>query len=357
MPIRRHRAGWQVRIQVGGRRIERTVGGTKAHAKAFEARLRREVVEGRVGLSTEHTIEEALARWLKGEARALKSYESLLDKVAQIRPFVVGKSLNEIADAAQAVREDGLGRGLRPATINRRLAILRRVARLAANEWAWTDRNLGARVKLLPGERARTVSLSAEQVSELLRACPDAQTRAAVLLASLTGLREGELLRLGPQHYRSGKIVLDADTKTGRPRVIPLRRELESIARNLPIGLSYPQLRKRFESARQVAAMPWLQFRDLRRTFGSWVVQQTGSLKAAQDLLGHTTPTITAKHYAHLLDTHLSAAIAALPTLKTEKKWVQNGSTYSKSGLSKARKLTNPLIISARSRNRTGTTG
>jgi integrase len=120
---------------------------------------------------------------------------------------VVGKSLNEIADAAQAVREDGLGRGLRPATIKRRLAILRRVARLAANEWAWTDRNLGARVKLLPGERARTVSLSAEQVSKLLRACPDAQTRAAVLLASLTGLREGELLRLRPKHYRKRPVV------------------------------------------------------------------------------------------------------------------------------------------------------
>lgn len=338
MPIRKHRAGWQIRIQFGGRRVERTIGGTKADAKAYEARLRREFVENRVGPARSYTIEEALARWLKGEAMALKSYESLLDKVAQIRPFVARKPLDDVADAAQAIREDGLARGLRPATINRRLAILRRVARLAANEWAWTDRNLGARVKMLPGERARTVMLSAEQVSALLRACPDAQTRSAVLLASLTGLREGELLRLGPQHYRAGKIVLDADTKTGRPRVIPLRPEADAIARRLPIGLSYPQLRKRFDIARQGACMPWLQFRDLRRTFGSWVVQSTGSLKAAQDLLGHTTPTITAKHYAHLLDAHLSAAIDALPAIKVEKKWVQNGSTYSRRGFTRQQK-------------------
>lgn len=186
MPIRKHRAGWQIRIQFGGRRVERTIGGTKADAKAFEARLRREFVETRVGPARSRTIEEALARWLKGEAMAMKSYESLLDKVAQIRRFVAGKPLDDIADAAQAIREDGLARGLRPATINRRLAILRRVARLAANEWAWTDRNLGARVKMLPGERARRVMLSAGQVSALLRACPDAQTRSAVLLASLT---------------------------------------------------------------------------------------------------------------------------------------------------------------------------
>lgn len=43
----------------------------------------------------------------------MKSYESLLDKVAQIRRFVAGKPLDDIADAAQAIREDGLARGLR----------------------------------------------------------------------------------------------------------------------------------------------------------------------------------------------------------------------------------------------------
>ena len=61
--------------------------------------------------------------------------------------------------------------------------------------------------------------------------------------------------------------------------------------------------------------MPWLQFRDLRRTCGSWIVQRTRSLKAAQDFLGHTTIAITAKHYAHLLDEHLEEAANAMPRL------------------------------------------
>jgi integrase len=61
--------------------------------------------------------------------------------------------------------------------------------------------------------------------------------------------------------------------------------------------------------------MKWLQFRDLRRTCGSWIVQRTRSLKAAQDLLGHTSIAITAKHYAHLLDEHLVDAVRTLPRL------------------------------------------
>jgi len=56
----------------------------------------------------------------------------------------------------------------------------------------------------------------------------------------------------------------------------------------------------------------------------SWIVQETRSLKAAQDLLGHTTPQITAKHYAHFLDDHLEAAIAELPAIGVGQKWVKH---------------------------------
>jgi integrase len=44
-------------------------------------------------------------------------------------------------------------------------------------------------------------------------------------------------------------------------------------------------------------------------------VQRTGSLKAAQQLLGHTTIAVTARHYSHLLDEHLREAVDTLPDL------------------------------------------
>jgi integrase len=66
---------------------------------------------------------------------------------------------------------------------------------------------------------------------------------------------------------------------------------------------------ERFREARAKAGMPWLQFRDLRRTYGSWMAQRTGNLKAVQQALGHTTSQITSKHYAHLMQDDVRKAV------------------------------------------------
>lgn len=178
------------------------------------------------------------------------------------------------------------------------------------------DRPLGKKIKALPGETARFVQIDEAQARALITACPS-RTRDAVILAALTGLREGELLRFDPEmHLKESRIVLDAKNKTRRPRVVPLTKEALKLAKRWqPGGITYARLRSDFEKARAEAGMPWLQFRDLRRTFGSWIVQRTGSLKAAQDLLGHTSSAITSKHYAHLPDDHLAAAVDVLPKI------------------------------------------
>ena len=106
-------------------------------------------------------------------------------------------------------------------------------------------------------------------------------------------------------------------TKTGRTRLIPLPAGLTKDS--FPFGLTKSELRKGFERARAAAGMTWLQMRDLRRTFGSWIVQRTGSLKAAQELLGHSTVAITSRHYAHLLPGHLQEAVDTLPKLRAGK--------------------------------------
>ena len=58
----------------------------------------------------------------------------------------------------------------------------------------------------------------------------------------------------------------------------------------------------------------------LMDTSEEWIVQRTGNLKAAQELLGHTTSTITSRHYAHLMTDHLRDAVASLNSTKKAKK-------------------------------------
>lgn len=310
MPIRRHGNGWEVRIQHAGRRISRTVA-THRDAQTLEAQLRQRVNDHRAGRLPGYSLDEALTRWLSAEAKALKSYGSLLRKTRTILPFIQGRRLDELADVADAIIRDGIKRQSSPATVNRKLAILRRVGRLAFRQWGWLETDYAARIKLLPGEAPRLVQATPEHAKALMLAASP-RTAAAVLWASLTGLRQGELRRVKPEDFRDGALIVEA-TKGGRTRLIPLSQELNPA--KFPFGLTEREVATDFRAARARAGLPWLQFRDLRRTFGSWIVQATGSLKAAQDLLGHTTPTITSRHYAHLLNQHLQAAVLTLPKL------------------------------------------
>lgn len=305
MPIRRHGKGFEVRIRSVKPEISRSFRRYRDAAE-FERRTLQRLQDRRVGRTPTYTIEEAIDRWLGNEAKPLRSFDNLQNKVRAIYPYIKGKSLDEIPAVAGAIAQNGLKTGLRPATINRRLAILRRVARLAHRRWEWLDRDLGGRIAFVPGEEPRYVQATAEQAETLLKAA-QGNTRKAILWAIGTGLRQGELKAVEPHHFRNGSLVV-TKTKTGKPRSVPLAPFLRP--EDFPYGLTATDVEKRYREARSKAGMPWLQFRDLRRTFGSWVVQKTKSLKAAQDLLGHTTMQITAKHYAHLLDGHLKDAIA-----------------------------------------------
>jgi integrase len=298
MPIRKHGRGWEVRIRSVKPEISRSFRNYR-DATEFERRALQKLEDRRVGRAETFSLEEALDRWLGNEAKALESFGNLQNKVKAIHPYIAGLGLAEVATAAQKVTEAGLADGLKPATINRRLAILRRIARLAYRKWDWIDRDLGSKVVLLPGEEPRYTQASTEQAEALLAAATG-NTRKAVLWAIGTGLRQGELKRVQPHHFRNGSLAVEKKTKTGRPRVVPLAPFLKPD--EFPYGLTATDVEKRFREARTRAGMPWLQFRDLRRTFGSWVVQKTKNLKAVQDLLGHTTSQITSKHYAHLLE-------------------------------------------------------
>lgn len=308
MPIRPHGRGWEVRVQHAGSRTSRTFTVYR-DAQEYERRLKQQVADHRVGRQTKHTLEEAVERWLYGEAKALRSHRNLENKVRALLPYIQGKSLEQVSHAADDLI--AAGAGLKPATVNRRLAILRRVARLAYRKWQWLDHDEAGRIQLLPGEEARDVQATEKQVQALLVAAKP-QTRKAIVWASLTGLRQGELRRVEPHHFSAGKLTVSR-TKTMKPRLVPLAPGLR--AQDFPYGLTDRDVTTAFREARERAGMPWLQFRDLRRTCGSWIVQRTRSLKAAQDLLGHTSIAITAKHYAHLLDEHLQEAVRTLPRL------------------------------------------
>ncbi|MEW5882128.1 MAG: hypothetical protein AB1761_17005 [Pseudomonadota bacterium] len=67
-----------------------------------------------------------------------------------------------------------------------------------------------------------------------------------------------------------GAVIVDARSKTGHARTVPLPPEAARIARRrLPFSIGIALLTKRFNAARTAAGMPMVRFHDLRHAFGT----------------------------------------------------------------------------------------
>lgn len=284
---------------VGGR----VAGGsarTREAALAAEAAARRALIGGHGGTPEPHRLDQAVVRYLDSpEFLGLRSSANLADKIATWAPYIAGLPIERAADVAEAAVRDWMAKGLAIATINRRLAALRRILALAYRRWRWTDQDIAARIALLPGEAQRQVWLTRAEAARLRRACPRGRIRAAVTLLLATGLRVGELLALRAEQIRDGAIHLDARTKTGRPRAVPILPPGGRYARHVPLRLSYDGLRTAFDRAKRAAGLPHVRLHDLRHTLGSLLAESGASLRDIQVWLGHTSP-VTSTRYTHV---------------------------------------------------------
>lgn len=273
---------------------------TREEALILEAQARQNLSAGITGIPVKHTIADAIVRYLDSpEYLSLKSRRNLADKLAQWEPYLRGRTLEQSRDVADEATAAWRKAGLAVATINRRLAALRRVLALCHRRWDWTAHDLAAKIALLPGEAHRQVWLTRAQSMRLRRACPPGKIRAAITLLLTTGLRVGELLALRAEQISDGAIYLDARTKTGRPRAVPILPPGERYIRHVPLGITYDGLRTAFDRAKRRAGLTHVRMHDLRHTLGSQLAESGASLRDIQVWLGHTSPTTTTR-YTHV---------------------------------------------------------
>lgn len=311
MPVYKRGDVWYADVQVGGERVKRSAGpgAGKKEAQALEAAIRTRLANRRQGV---YYLDDALEHWFEGDARNLKSYDKILEHAERIEPYVIGRLLTEAPDVAEEYKRDHYGK-LKPATINRRIALLRRVCNLAWREWGWLDVPLGQRIKLLPENNRRDTFLALDQVDAILARVREPGIRDAVMLAAYSGLRLGEIMRLEAEHRHDGAIFLPSTTKSGRPRVVPLPEIIKNTP--LPVRASRGMIQLRFREAARAAGQPGVRFHDLRHTYASLLLQQGATLSTVQELLGHSTIAITKDLYGHLERDHLNQAVGLLDAL------------------------------------------
>lgn len=261
-------------------------------------------------IQNNYYLDDAIAHWLDGDARSLKSYKTLIIHAAAIAPFTKNVLLENAVEAVTKYRNK-FRKSLSPATINRRCAIVRRVCNLAYNEWEWLEHPVGQKIKMLPENNTKGMFLTVGQINEVVEKCNSDAVKDAILLAAYSGVRLGELMNLGKDNFKNGSLHLGKNTKSGKARTIPLPKQVHEIAKNLPIKATRHQVQWHSRQAFRACGIP-ARFHDLRHTFASLLLQAGANLTTVKQLMGHSTIAITVDLYGHLDESHLEDAIQLL---------------------------------------------
>jgi integrase len=294
---------YHVAVQRGGSRVHRICppAATWRDAKRKEA----ELLAGFSAVSSGKVlIADAIQHWLKTEVAHHKAKKSTEGNAYALAEWIKGMDLQHVVSVSEEYKKAHRG-SLTNSTINRRLAVLRRVANLAYRRWGWLHAPLGQKIELLPENPARERFLDRSELARLLRGIPNRSMRKAALVAAFTGLRRGELSRLRPVNVQGDLIYLKT-TKSGKPRTVPVVHHVRFALRRLPFGVHADTLTHSVQRA-----MPGVRFHDLRHTAASLLIQAGVDLYRVGTILGHSDIRTT-KRYAHLAVDDLRSAVNVL---------------------------------------------
>ena len=308
---------YHVAVQRGGTRIHRICppASTWRQAKQKESELLNRFQAANSGRVL---IADAIQHWLKTEVVHQKAKKGTEGNAYALAEYIRGMSLNDVVSVAEEYKK--LHRGsLTNSTINRRLAVLRRVANLSYRRWGWLKEPLGSKIELLPENPPRIEFLERSDLAQLLRGIPQRNRRKAALVAAFTGIRRGQIAKLHQLNIH-GDLIRLRTSKSGHPVTVPIVHHIRFALKRLPFGVHADTLTHDIPKA-----LPGKRFHDLRRTAGAMLLGAGVAIEVISEILGHTDIRTTKRIYAHLLVDHKRAAIAKLgkipaQTLHTEKK-------------------------------------
>ena len=199
----------------------------------------------------------------------------------------------------------------KPATVRRELAMVQHALNTARIDWGISPRGNPIRDIRLPKlDNARDRRMEGDEFDRLIAALPDTDSnpmRRIVILAIETGMRRGELLNLRWEHINlPAALAHIPETKTGRPRTIPLTTnasrvltELLPSARGPVFMMTGNAVRLAWNRATARAGIAGLRFHDLRHEAISSFFELGLSLPEVAVISGHRDPRMLMR-YTHL---------------------------------------------------------
>lgn len=256
----------------------------------------------------QHTVDDAVAVYLKERVPQLKSGKNIIGELAQMYWSYRGRPISELADACKEYAKRARkadGSRLAPATLRNRIRYLTSACRYAWKHHAMSEHDPADRVISPTVRNERRFFIDRRQMLELCRACNHRATRAAIRIAFYSGMRMSEIRTA---KRVDGMFVLD-DTKNGEPRHVPIHPKINCCAHiALP---DQSAISRHFRAARRSLDMDWLHFHDLRHSAASEMINAGVDLYTVGAVLGHKSA-VSTKRYAHLATASIRHALTQI---------------------------------------------
>jgi integrase len=353
MAVYRRGGVWWYGFLFNGQRIqESTKLNNRRKAEQMEAAHRTKLAMGEVGIREKKPVptlkefaprfREAIETQCAEKPRTVDFYKRKLkallanERLASAKLDSIEEEGIEAYKQTRARTDSRRKKPLSAASINRELATLRRLLRMA-HEWKVIQRI--PRIRLLRGEHNREFVLSHQQERVYLAALPEVARDVAEVLLD-TGLRLGEALSLEwPQvHLEPAKgakfgylTILSAKAKSKKSRNVPLsQRAVEALKRQpapagfvfkMPNGspISASHLDHQHARIRELLKLPAdFVLHSLRHTFGTRLGEAGADAFTIMRLMGHSTITVS-QHYVHPSPESIELAYERLTALNMQK--------------------------------------
>jgi integrase len=305
---------------VDGKRIHKSTGCRDlAAAEAVADRVRADAEKSLIGgrLLLKDAIEDLfIARWSK-----TADGEQVYQRLQKVLDLMGNVDLKSIKAADVNRLKTRLSEGRSVATVNRHLAPLKTLLRVAANEWEAIDRVPMVKLDAETNRRERVISQDEERmvVDALRRTRPDIADMVEVMVDTAIRPKELRLTSDAMVDMEAKVIRLTGDiTKNHRPRVVPMTDRVHRImGSRLGNGHAFPisrwTLDRAFKSARlslgigDETLIPYL----CRHTAITRMLERGVDVYTVGQIAGHSTSGMT-ERYGHLC---LDAKRAAIDTL------------------------------------------
>lgn len=270
--------------------------------------------------------QQAAIRFIR-EQQSKKTISNIKLYLRGLDKWLNALMLDEInPNVVDTIKSDLTSTGLRNASVNRYLEVLRAILRRAQRDWEWTDKIPTIRMLEEPKRRIRW--LTPEESEKLLAELPE-HLRAMTRFSLATGLREANVTSLEWSQVNLSKRIAwihPDQSKSKKAISVPLNNDAilvlrEQAGKHPARVFTYKGVPVKkagtaaWRNALNRAGIKSFRWHDLRHTWASWHVQNGTPLHALQELGGWSSPEMV-QRYAHLGAGHLAEYANNITTLK-----------------------------------------